>query len=183
MDSQPSALKSPFNPSSQIPQTTYSSLIVLSQEGPKLSSSFSSPSTLFKKECSSNSFATNGFRTLLQNTGGIPSPATQGLPALSTGAPLRTHSNACNSITVMHLLNGSLDTPGVGSLATPPSFTPSAEGPFAASPHIEILILVFARERRIQATPRRETPCQPLPSCIDSSGTAHLPNQRRSLTK
>ncbi len=63
---------------------------------------------------------------------------------------------------------------GVGSHATPHSS-------LATSPHIEILILISARGRRIQRWPRRETPCQLLPSCIDSSGTKALPTKPGEL--
>jgi hypothetical protein len=115
VDSASSALKSPFNPSTQIRQTTCSSFIALLQKTPKLNSSFSIPCALFKKEYFSNSFAAVGFRTLLQNTRGVPSPATRRLPMFSTAAPADPHSTACNSFTVMDLLYGSLDTRGVGA--------------------------------------------------------------------
>jgi hypothetical protein len=58
----------------------------------KLSPAFSCPSALFKKQYFNNSFSINGFGTLLQNTGGVPTPFFSFLPLLTIHYSLFTNS-------------------------------------------------------------------------------------------
>ena len=123
-----------------------------------LTSSFSNPYALFKKDCFANFFTINHFPTLLPNTWGVPASSAQRLPIFSTGTPLRTHSNARNPFLFNRLLHSSLFTHIFLSL------------PFSP---------LHQRERRLP--PNTETSCQFLPSCIDSSGTTpHLSKGGRS---
>jgi hypothetical protein len=143
----PSGLKSPSNTSSLSPASP-SLFSLFCKRSAKLTSSFSNPYALFKKECFANFFTISNFRTLLQNTRGVPTSSTQRLPIFSTAAPLRTHSSVHNPFPFNRLLHSSLFTHIFLSL------------PFSP---------LHQRERRLPAN--AETSCQLVPSCIDSSNT------------
>jgi hypothetical protein len=59
----------------------------LSQNNAKLTPLFSYSSALFEKECFSNPFPVNHFRTLLQNTGGVPQKSNPSSPRFRRFAP------------------------------------------------------------------------------------------------
>jgi hypothetical protein len=64
----------------------------------KLTLLFSHSSALLEEEHSANSFGSSGFRTLLQNTGGVPTPFFSFLPLLTTHNSLFTNSfRICSS--------------------------------------------------------------------------------------
>src|SRR5579863_5655455 len=152
-----SMLKSPSNISSLSPAAP-SLFSLFCKKSAILTSSFSNPYALFKKDCFANFFTINHFPTLLPNTWGVPASSAQRLPIFSTGTPLRTHSNARNPFLFNRLLHSSLFTHIFLSL------------PFSP---------LHQRERRLP--PNTETSCQFLPSCIDSSGTTpHLSKGGRS---
>jgi hypothetical protein len=69
----------------------------------KLNPMFSHSSALFKEEHSANFFGISGFRTLLQNTGGVPTPFFSFLPLLTTHNSLFTNSfRICSSAKHAH---------------------------------------------------------------------------------
>src|SRR5580704_12884175 len=62
-------------------------LFTLSQNNAKLTPLFSYSSAFFEKECFSNPFPINHFRTLLQNTGGVPQKSNPSSPQFPRFAP------------------------------------------------------------------------------------------------
>jgi hypothetical protein len=62
------------------------------EKSQKLTPLFSQSSALLKKEHFANSFGISTFRTLLQNTGGVPAPSSSFLPLLTTHNSLFTNS-------------------------------------------------------------------------------------------
>jgi hypothetical protein len=118
-----------------------------------LTSSFSNPYALFKKERFANFFTINHFRTLLQNTRSVPASSTQRLPIFSTDTPVRTHSNARNPFPFSRLLHSSLFT-HISSLAFP--FSPQAPAkPPAAAERRDVLSASALLHRLL----RHEGPC------------------------
>jgi hypothetical protein len=126
----PSVLTPPSNTSS-LSSAAPSIFSLFCTKSAILTSSFSNPYALFKKERFANFFTINHFRTLLQNTRSVPASSTQRLPIFSTDTPVRTHSNARNPFPFSRLLHSSLFT-HISSLAFPFSPQAPAKPPAAA---------------------------------------------------